>query len=166
MRRLATLLAVIAALALPALSAGSSGAAAPRLGERLGTIVIPRLHLNAPMREGTDASELNLGPGHFAWTDLPGQGGTVAIAAHRTTYGAWFRQLDELIPGDTIEVTIVPRFGGGSFHYVVTGHRIVPWNSDRTLVRDKGFERLILSACHPPGSAAFRYVVFAYPVRR
>ena len=168
MKHVAALAVLLALLCSPASSAGERGAAAtpPPLGTVIGTIVIPKLHVRELVREGTDAAELNLGPSHYPWTDLPGRGGTVAIAGHRTTYGAWFRHLDELAAGDLIEVVMRPAFGGGSFRYRVTGHRIVPWNAGRTLVRDKGFERLLLSACHPLGSDAFRYVVFAYPVSR
>ena len=168
MRRVAALGALLALLCAPASSAGERGSAAtpPRLGTVIGTISIPKLHVRELVREGTGAAELNLGPSHYPWTDLPGAGRTVAIAGHRTTYGAWFRHLDELSAGDVIDVAMRPEFGGRSFRYRVTGHRIVPWNAGRELVRDKGFERLILSACHPLGSDAFRYVVFAYPVRR
>ncbi len=128
--------------------------------------MIPKLQVRELVREGADASELNLGPSHYPWTDLTGAGGTVAIAGHRTTYGAWFRHIDKLAPGDVIELVMRPRYGGGTFRYRVTGHRIVPRDAGRTLVRHIGAERLILTACHPLGSDALRYVVYAYPVRR
>jgi sortase A len=163
MKRVSILIALLALLGPPASSAGGRGTTTP-LGDVVGTIVIPKLHVRALVREGTDASELNQGPSHYPWTDLPGEGGTIAIAGHRTTYGAWFRHIDQLVPGDLIEFDLQPKLGGGSFRYRVTGHTIVPWNAGRTLVRDKGFERLILSACHPPGSDAYRYIVYAYPI--
>lgn len=163
MVRAATMVALLALLGSPASSAGGRAAPSPQRGEVIATLSIPKLHIREPVREGTDATELNRGPSHYAWTDLPGQGGTVAIAAHRTTYGAWFRHIDQLTAGDEINITMQPKFGGRSFHYHITGHRIVPWNAGRTLVRDIGAERLILSACHPPGSAAYRYIIYAYP---
>ena len=46
--------------------------------------------------------ELRSGPGHYPGTALPGAGTTVAIAGHRTTYGAPFRRLDDLERGDAI----------------------------------------------------------------
>ncbi len=164
MKRLATLLALLALLAPPASSAGGAKTALPQLGNVVGTILIPKLHLRALIREGTDAAELNRGPSHYPWTALPGQGATIAIAAHRTTYGAWFRHIDQLLPGDLITINLQPRYGGGSHRYRTTGHRIVPWNSGQTLVQNNGTERLILSACHPPGSDAYRYIVYAYPI--
>ena len=45
---------------------------------------------------GTDGGDLRKGPGHYPSTPLPGDRGTVAIAGHRTTYGAPFRKLDKL----------------------------------------------------------------------
>ena len=36
------------------------------------------------------------GPGHYPETPPPGEKGTVAIAGHRTTYGAPFRDIDQL----------------------------------------------------------------------
>ena len=105
---------------------------------------------------GTDTAACARGPGHYPGTPLPGARGTVAIAGHRTTYGAPFRQLDQLKPGDTIELTMPY----GRFTYRVEQRRIVPptatWVTHRV-----GYDRLVLSACHPLYSAAKRIVVFA-----
>ena len=49
-----------------------------------------------PFVEGTDAGDLSKGPGHYTQTTVPGLGRTVAIAGHRTTFGAWFRHIDSL----------------------------------------------------------------------
>ena len=91
---------------------------------------------------------------------LPGQRGTVAIAGHRTTYGAPFRKIDKVRPGD--EITVVMPYG--RFTYKVERTRIVPptaiWVTQRV-----SYDRLILSACHPLYSAAKRIVVFARLVR-
>ena len=46
---------------------------------------------------------------------LPGQLGNAAIAGHRTTYGAPFNRLDELVAGDPIVVTTL----AGTFRYTV-----------------------------------------------
>ena len=37
---------------------------------------------------------------------MPGQGGSVVVSGHRTTYGAPFRKLDELEAGDEIELVM------------------------------------------------------------
>jgi sortase A len=84
----------------------------------------------------------------------------VAIAGHRTTYGAWFRRLNQLDPGDTVELSMPY----GRFTYAVEQRKIVPptatWVTHRV-----GYDRLVLSACHPLYSAAKRIVVFAKLVR-
>ena len=72
--------------------------------------------------EGTGTGDLRRGPGHYPDTPLPGARGTVAVAGHRTTYGAPFRRLDELDRGDRVEM-VMPY---GRFRYRVERTRIVP----------------------------------------
>jgi sortase A len=125
-------------------------------GDPLGRIAIPRIGASAVFVEGTAAGDLRNGPGHYPGTPLPGEHGTVGIAGHRTTYGAWFRKIDKLRPNDTITLTLPY----GRFTYRVERTRIVPptalWVTQRV-----SYDRLILSACHPLYSAAKRIVVFA-----
>jgi sortase A len=125
-------------------------------GHALGWILIPAIGVKAVFVEGTRTADLRKGPGHYEMTALPGAGRTVAIAGHRTTYGAFFRHIDDLRRGDTI----VLRLAYGEFRYVVFGHRIVD-RRDWTIIRRRPFETLVLSACHPLFSAAQRWVVFA-----
>ena len=58
----------------------------------------PRSALDKVIVEGTTTDVLPKGPGHYPATPLPGAPGTVAIAGHRTTYGAPFRKVDKLKP--------------------------------------------------------------------
>ena len=127
-----------------------------RQGNALGRIVIPRLHLRTVFVEGTSSADLARGPGHYRITSLPGAGGTVAIAGHRTTYLQPFRHIDELQPGDSIYLELPY----GAFRYVVFGRRIVD-DQDWSILRRRPFETLVLSACHPLHSAAHRIVIFA-----
>lgn len=55
--------------------------------------------------EGTDASALELGPGHYAGTPMPGEVGNAAIAAHRAGYGDPFIDFDDLRRDDSVEIT-------------------------------------------------------------
>jgi sortase A len=128
----------------------------PSPGKALGWIVIPKIGVKAVFVEGTSRADLRKGPGHYEMTPLPGAGGTVAIAGHRTTYGAFFRHIDDLRTGDKITL----RLGYGEFRYVVFAHRIVD-RRDWSIIRPRRFETLVLSACHPLYSAAQRWVVFA-----
>ena len=127
-----------------------------RPGDPLGRISAPAADIGDVMIQGTGTEDLRSGPGHYPATPLPGERGTVGVAGHRTTYGAPFRALDRLEPGDEVELTMPY----GRFTYRVERTRIVPptaiWVTDRV-----AFDRLILSACHPLYSAAQRIVVFA-----
>jgi sortase A len=127
-----------------------------RAGTPIGRIEIPRIHADYVMVQGTDTASLEKGPGHYVATAFPGLGRTIAVAGHRTTYLAPFRHIDELRAGDQIIV----QMPYGTFTYGVETRRIVRptavW-----VTRDRGYERLVLSACHPLYSAARRIVVFA-----
>jgi sortase A len=133
----------------------------PLKGDAIGKIEIPSIGVDEYVVEGTDTDHLRKGPGHYPETPLPGQRGTVAIAGHRTTYGAPFRHLDELDPGDRI-ILDMPY---GRFVYRVTKTKIVD-DQDLSVLDDVGYKQLILSACHPLYSAAQRIVAFAKQVRR
>ena len=126
-------------------------------GDAIGRIVVPAMDgLNAVVVQGTDTSSLQKGPGHYPQTLFPGEGGTVGIAGHRTTYFAPFRHIDSLHPGDAIRLEMPY----ATLVYRVQRTRIVD-PSDVRVVRPVGHERLVLSACHPLYSAAHRFIVFA-----
>lgn len=55
--------------------------------------------------EGTDAPALELGPGHYPGTPMPGEEGNAAIAAHRAGHGDPFIDFDLLRRGDPVEIT-------------------------------------------------------------
>jgi sortase A len=126
-------------------------------GDALGRIEAPGMDgLNMVFVQGTDESSLELGPGHYPETAMPGQGRTVAIAGHRTTYLAPFRHIDSMRPGDKITL----KMPYGTFIYSVQKTEIVD-PTDVGIIHDTGYERLVLSACNPVYSAAQRYIVFA-----
>ena len=129
-------------------------------GDAIGRLKIDRIHLSTVVVEGTEAGDLRKGPGHYPATPLPGQRGTVAIAGHRTTYGAPFRNIDKVRPGDQVAITMPY----GRFTYRVERTRIVK-PTDVWVTQRVSYDRLILSACHPLYSAAKRIVVFARLVR-
>ncbi len=140
-----------------------------RDGKAIGTISMPAMDLDgATVVEGTDTASLQKGPGHYTASDdedtqrqgdgsaFPGQGKTVGIAGHRTTYGAWFNKMDEVKPGD--EITLEMPYA--TFTYEVQKVDIVD-PTEIGVVRNVGYERLVLSACHPLYSAAQRIITFA-----
>ncbi len=127
-----------------------------KAGQGIGRITARRIGLDKIFVEGTDTKSLRDGPGHFPGNPLPGAPGTVAIAGHRTTYGAPFRKVDKFRKGDEIVVTMPY----GRFVYRVERQQIVA--SDATeVVRRVSYDRLVLTACHPLYSAEQRIVIFA-----
>jgi sortase A len=125
-------------------------------GQGIGRIRIDALGLDTAMIEGIGLNELEHGPGRYSSAALPGQGETVAVAGHRTTFGAPFRHIDELEGGDEV----VLEMPYGTFRYEVDRARVVEPDQIE-VVRPVGRDRLVLTACHPLHSAAQRYVVFA-----
>ena len=132
-------------------------------GHAFGRLTIGRIGLSkVVVVQGTTAgveADLSKGPGHYMNTPFPGLGGSVAIAGHRTTYGAWFRHIDEIRDGDFIDLEMPY----ATFHYKVETHKIVV-NNDWSIIKPQGYERLVLSACHPIYSASHRYIIFARAV--
>ena len=125
-------------------------------GEAAGRIRIRKIDADYVVVKGTDPAALRKGPGIYDHTPFPGARGTTGIAGHRTTYLAPFRHIDELGPGDDIEVDMPY----ATFHYRVQYHQVVP-NTDWKIIRPQGYERLVLSACHPLYSSSHRWVVYA-----
>jgi sortase A len=133
-------------------------AAAPVVpGYAIGIIQIPRIGLEKYIVEGTGEADLQKGPGHYPGTPLPGQPGNVAIAGHRTTYGAPFYNLNELKAGDPIRITVA---SGTTYTYLVTGSQVVS-PSDVAVVGPTHDNRLTLTTCNPRFSASTRLVVSA-----
>jgi sortase A len=126
-------------------------------GKALGSVSIPKIGLKTVFVESTTHESLKKGPGHYRGTVLPGMTGTVGLAGHRTTYGAPFRRVDELVKGSRIVV----RMPYGTFTYKVTGTRITTPGDASSLISHAGTSKLVLTACHPLYSAAKRIVVSA-----
>ena len=133
-------------------------------GAAIGRISIPAIDVEQVMVEGIEGATLERGPGHYPTTALPGLAGNAAVAGHRTTWGAPFNRIDELEPGDLIEIEMP----WGEFSYEVvaqgndrsSGHFIV--EPDEVWVLDQtGDNRLTLTSCHPEYSARQRIIVVA-----
>lgn len=152
-------------------------------GEAVAQIIIPQIEVDKYVVQGVQVEDLRNGPGHYRATVFPGQEGNSGIAGHRTTYGAPFNRIDELLPGDEFEVVTVQ----GTHTYRVMsaaeaygpevrgtlgpgfvlpenandiGHIIVGPEATWVL-GDFGDNRITLTACHPKFSAAQRIIVAA-----
>jgi sortase A len=126
-------------------------------GQPIGRIAIPTIGVDIVVVQGTSTGDLTQGPGHYPQTPFPGQPGTTAIAGHRTTYLAPFRHLDSLHGGDEIEL----RMPYGTLDYRVQRTKVVE-PTDVGILRPTGYQRLVLTACHPLYSASERIVAFAH----
>jgi len=136
--------------------ASTSVTAQPPDGQPIGTLDIPEIGVDDVVVQGTTSSDLELGPGHYPGTPLPGQPGNAAIAGHRTTYLHPFFNLGQLVPGDPIVVTTT----AGRFVYEVTSlHTVQP--TDLAVLAPTAVPTLTLTTCTPPYSAAQRLVVQA-----
>lgn len=113
--------------------------------------------------QGVGTEQLTQGPGHYPSTPLPseaGPSGNVAIAGHRTTYGAPFRDLDRLRSGDVATLTTAD----ATYRYRVVAQRVVDPSDTSVLDPDPlgtGSAMLTLTTCDPPGQATHRLIVFA-----
>lgn len=148
---------------LPAPAKSSGGAVAPPRNayapepiQEIGRIEIPKIGLNHKVMHGISLRNIDHGPSHWPGTPLPGENGNTVFAGHRTTHSKPFRRIHELVPGDEIFFTVA----GVRSRYTVTGHEIV--TPDRVdIVNPTPTPTATLFACHPPGSARYRYVIRA-----
>jgi sortase A len=76
------------------------------VGSPVALLSIPRIGVSQVVVEGTASGDTLAGPGHLRKTVLPGQAGTSVVMGRGATYGAPFRDLAKLRPGDDIEVTM------------------------------------------------------------
>lgn len=133
--------------------------AIPLVSGVVGRITIPTIEVDKFVVAGVETDDLKRGPGLFLGSPLPGQLGNVAIAGHRTTYGAPFGRINEVQKGDriTLETTT------GTFTYVSDGApKIVPASAIEVVkTRDPSRATLTLVSCHPKWTSAKRIIVVA-----
>ena len=128
----------------------------PDVGTVFGTLTIPRIKKTIPIVEGTGASELKKGVGHYIGSVLPGVADNSVLAGHRDSV---FRNLGQVKLGDLLTITT----DWGVFNYKVSKIRIVKAD-DKTVIVPTRSAVLTLSTCYPfsyIGSAPKRYIVQA-----
>ena len=129
-------------------------------GDSLTRLRIPRLGVDVVVVEGTSASALRAGAGHYPETPLPCDIGNVAVAGHRTTYGKPFNQIDRLSPGDVI--TMDTPIGRCTYQVAKAPFIVAPDNlSVVAPPQDPQARQLTLTSCNPKGSAAERIIIRA-----
>jgi sortase A len=120
----------------------------------LGTIEIPKIGVSKKILEGVSLNTLDIAPGHWPGTAMPGQPGNVVIAGHRVSHDHPFKQVDKLKPGDEVIMTTAD----GRFVYQVTSTEIVAPDAI-WIINQTADATATLFACHPPGSTRQRIVV-------
>jgi sortase A len=123
-------------------------------GDLIGQVLIPELKIQGTVLAGTEPETLDRAVGHIFGTALPGTGGNVALAAHRSTH---FRDLRYVSPGQRIQVFTAH----GDYDYQVEWTLVV--NPEDVWVLDpSGAETITLVTCFPfdfVGAAPQRFVV-------
>jgi sortase A len=122
----------------------------------LAVIRINRIHVEAPVLEGTDDVTLNRGVGHIAGTARVGENGNIGLAGHRDGF---FRPLKGIKIGDRIEL----EEPGRAEIYIVDRLEIVSPKNVSVLLSN-GKPELTLVTCYPfyyIGSAPQRFIVHA-----
>ena len=142
--------------------------ATPEAATAFANLIIPRrgADYKRPIGEGVGTDVLNslrLGMGHYPQTQLPGEVGNFAVAAHRSAYGGAFHDIHQLAVGDAIYVETAD----GWYKYIFRGLEYVrasgigvilpvPQNAAATPT-----ERMItLTTCNPFYSTAERMIAY------
>lgn len=132
------------------------------VGQGLTRLRIPKLDVDVLVVEGTTPAALRAGAGHYPGSPLPGEAGNVGIAGHRTTFGRPLNRMDELKPGDVVELETP--FSVFTYKAVQPfDNHANPWvvpPTDFSVVSQAGVAKgLTLTTCHPKGSARQRLVM-------
>lgn len=128
----------------------------PEPGEAMAFIRIPRIGVDQVVFSGVDLQTLKSGPGHMPRTPLPGQPGNTVISGHRTTHGRPFFDLEQLAPGDTIEVE-----NQSGVHRYQVREILVVRPTDVWVTHDRPGGWLTLTTCEPKFSARERLIIVA-----
>lgn len=131
------------------------------IGQSLTRIKIPAIGVDVVVVQGTTDTALQAGAGHYVTTPLPCEVGDVAIAGHRTTYGKPFANVNELVPGDTIELDTP--VGTCTYKVARAPYRVLP-DDVGVVANTPGQSTLTLTSCAPRYFATHRIVIKAVMV--
>jgi len=116
---------------------------------------LPTLNVGVTVISGTSESDLKKAPGWYTQSALPGEGNT-AIAAHRITYGGYFRNLDKLNEGDEIYLSFLDK----KYIYQVEWVIITEPNN-WSVIAPTETPALTLTTCHPLRGSSHRLIARA-----
>ena len=124
----------------------------------LGILKIKKINLTLPILDGATLLNMKYGAAKIKGTTAIGQIGNTGIAAHRSyTYGRNFNRLDEIEPGDEIQIVTA----NATYNYVVYEKLIVRPDDLSVLNRNNKDKILTLITCHPLRIATHRLIIHA-----
>jgi len=118
-----------------------------------------------PVHQGIDRVRV-LNQGWIGWypdTQLPGEKGNFATSAHRTTYGAPYNRVQELVEGD---LAVYESEGCYLVYKMYATDVVLPtqysvvWPVPNEEDAEPTKRLLTFTTCHPPFSAAERFIVW------
>jgi sortase A len=107
-------------------------------------VVIPSINVDAPIVQGDTWEALKKGVGQHIGSADPGRTGNHVLSAHNDIFGEIFRHLDQLQPGDTIQVQTM----SDSYTYIVTETLIVEPTQVEVLAPTED-PTITLISCYP-----------------
>ncbi|MCU1637165.1 MAG: Sortase [Cryobacterium sp.] len=143
-------------------------ASAPAPAQPFAVLFVPRFgaDYHRTIAQGTGLDVLNserLGIGHYSGTQMPGEVGNFAIAAHRSAYGGAMHLIHELQVGDPIYI----QTSDGFYTYRFRDHDYVPPTAVEVLAPVPNApgvaatDRIItLTSCNPLYSTAERIIAY------
>lgn len=135
--------------------------------QTFGMLYVPRFgdDYGRPISEGVGSDVLDhLGIGHYPGTQLPGEAGNFAVAAHRQTHGQVFWNIDKLTEGDRLYVQTQE----GYYTYRYRDTEIVDPAETGVLLpvphqlgQRAADSLLTLTSCDPPFTTRMRIIAYA-----
>ena len=139
---------------------------APDDDAQFANLIIPRFgsDYTRPAAQGITSNVLRAGVGHYPGTQMPGEVGNAAFAAHRTGNGSPFFDIEKLQVGDSIYIEMA----AGWYRYVFRSLEYVPATGVGVLdpvPQTAGMvptDRLLtLTSCNPVFTASERIIMYS-----
>ena len=140
--------------------------ASPDATAQFANLIVPRFGADytRPIAQGVTSDVLRTGVGHYPGTQMPGEVGNAAFAAHRTGNGSPFFDIEKLQVGDSVYVETE----AGWYRYVMRSLEYVPETGVSVLdpvpqsPGAVGTDRILtLTSCNPIFTASERIIIYA-----
>lgn len=119
-------------------------------------IQIPAIGVDAPIVQGDGWEQLKKGVAQHIGSPNPGETGNVVLSGHNDVFGEVFRDLERLVPGDTVIVFTSRR----QYTYIIIGTQMVAPTAVEVMDPTPD-ARVTLISCHPYLVDVHRIIVSA-----